>query len=761
MVDLYIDNKKVDLDDSVDIKLNKKLEDIINPTVIKTAFSRSINIPKTANNNKIFSHYYRFDKMLGLSDFNANQRVPYVLFDTSEVLMSGYLKLNKISTNYEITLFDETASLLRSMSTKTVLDALPNLTHNINRGTIISSWDFNPVSFEDTGSVYDYITYVPAFKGTYDDFSNSKVEETAGTITDIGYDVDEFDRQELRSYYQCPAIYYNKLIQCICSDNNIRLHQDFHNQLNPYWTNTVLMFPKLISSNDSVNTSTATLGQSGIINYYVNDIGVITLRFIGSQKFAEILDPYNIFNATNPTKMNLTGYASKQVKVNYTFTIRLKFNGNSTYHASKQILPVMFSDPNSSNILKIKSYFEGQLNDPNIIEYAPTIDYTNKVLRNGLLATTDASGDGYFRPVSYYNGVSGDIQTSGRDIIIKGTAILPTNITTQLKFDIDIFPNAITSTPGVIGASDFNTSLNPIISPLNIMSEVVYAEYSTCEVLPNDVVRSNAYVDKNNIIPNTLLQSDILLNHIKQFGLVLDKDKDGYIIKPRNTFYREGNIVNWSSKIDYNTGVEIEPIPYDKKYQMLQYEPNTTTHYKNYSSISKIPFADFKIDTSYEFNEEEDELYKSKFNCPLISQEYVLDRNNSKWKRLDYIAPAMHTIDNEKKSKAEAPMTLLFKYPSKYLNEYHNEYPSKLTLMYVSDDSTNMKTENEFMWVNNTAFKTPYVESGVSKFPTFDSISDDFLYSLEFGKNFIYYNNRITELSYSEDATIYNRLFKK
>lgn len=63
---------------------------------------------------------------------------------------------------------------------------------------------------------------------------------------------------------------------------------------------------------------------------------------------------------------------------------------------------------------------------------------------------------------------------------------------------------------------------------------------------------------------------------------------------------------------------------------MLQYEPNNTTHYKNYSEISKIPFADFKINTSYEFNEDEDELYKSKFNCPLISQEYTFDRTNKK-----------------------------------------------------------------------------------------------------------------------------------
>lgn len=544
MIELYINNKKVDLDDNVDIKLNKKLEDIINPTVINTTFSRNINIPKTANNNKIFSHYYRFDKMLGLSDFNANQRVPYVLFDTSEILMKGYLKLNKVTDNYEVTLFDETADLLRSMSTKTVLSSLPNLYHTINRGTVISSWDYNPTTFEDTGSTYDYITYVPAFKGTYDNFSNGKIEEANGSITDIGYDVDEFDRQELRSYYQCPAIYYNKIIQSICTENNIRLNSDFHNQLNPYWTNTVVMFPKLITNNDNLNKSTASLDQSGLINYYANSGGTVVSRFAGSQKFNEIIDPYGIFNSSNITKMYLNNYPSGQVKINYEFKIKLKFNGSATYHANKKIFPVVFSNPNSNNIFKIKSYFEGQINDPTVTEYNTTLNYANKVLANGVLATTDSTGDGYFEHYKYYYGLTGYYESYGQVFTIKGTAIVPTNITTALRFDIDIYPDRITSTPGVIGAADFNVSLNPILTNTNILSEVVEANLSLCEVFPNDVIRSGAYINKHNVIPASLLQSDILLNHIKQFGLILDKDQDGYIIKSRNTFYNEGNIVD-------------------------------------------------------------------------------------------------------------------------------------------------------------------------------------------------------------------------
>ena len=303
--------------------------------------------------------------------------------------------------------------------------------------------------------------------------------------------------------------------------------------------------------------------------------------------------------------------------------------------------------------------------------------------------------------------------------------------------------------------------MNPIQQNFSILSEIVEANVSTCVVSTFDVIRSGSTVNKYNIVPDSLLQGDMLLNHIKQFGLLLDKDKDGYIIKSRNTFFSEGKILDWTNKVDYNSQIDLEPIAYDKKYQMLQYEPNNTTHYKNYSEISKIPFADFKINTSYEFNEDEDELYKSKFNCPLISQEYTFDRTAKKWRRLDYIAPAMHTISEEKKVRAEAPMTLLFKQPSVYLNEYHIDYPTKLTKIVVSDDSTVMGTNTEFTWCDNTGFTTPYVSGTLSKFPYFNSITQDFKYSLEFGKNLVYYNSAISDFTYDENITIYNRLFKK
>ena len=141
-INLYIDNKEVDLWGATEIKLSKQATDSINPSTIKTDTSKTITVPRTSSNNNIFSQYYRFDKILTVTDFNPNQKVPYILMSNSAVLMSGYLKMTSVTdTEYSITLFDETAEKIRNIAEQKLTDVLPSMSHIINKEYIISSWD--------------------------------------------------------------------------------------------------------------------------------------------------------------------------------------------------------------------------------------------------------------------------------------------------------------------------------------------------------------------------------------------------------------------------------------------------------------------------------------------------------------------------------------------------------------------------------------------------------------------------------------------
>ena len=70
MVELYINNKKVDLNDSISLGMTYSQLEIYNPTAIKNPYSVSIAIPRTDNNNKIFDDIYRLDRQQTEQTFN-------------------------------------------------------------------------------------------------------------------------------------------------------------------------------------------------------------------------------------------------------------------------------------------------------------------------------------------------------------------------------------------------------------------------------------------------------------------------------------------------------------------------------------------------------------------------------------------------------------------------------------------------------------------------------------------------------------------
>ena len=512
------------------------------------------------------------------------------------------------------------------------------------------------------------------------------------------------------------------------------------------------MFPKLINS--SAQDSRFSLYQYGIINYTINSIGNLT-RYIGNNSFVTVYDPYTI---NNTTALNLNKYPTAQVKINYSFKIKLKFDSNSA--VANKILLFLAKDAENSttNRFRVCSYFQGQTNKNNDLLFRTGVG-TDRIS-----VVTDSNGDGYIKV------------GSNDTFTLEGTAIVPTsNSTGNLKFDIDAIVNETEGVIKNIAIREFGQSSNITGVTFSIKSETVSEDISYCNLSIPEIIRSGATVGISNIIPSNLMQSTFLLNHIKQFGLVLDKDEAGLIIKSRNTFYKEGKILNWSNKIDLSKEISIEPLAFEDRYQTLKYEPNETTHYKNYSTVSKVPYSNFRIDTSYEFNDSENELFKSQFNTPLISQEYsqVLTSSGA-WtqtgvnRRLLFLAPAMHTIDSSTsaRSKAEAKMTLLFKFPCITNPDYHLDgYPgfNKSTRIYLSDDTPLQITNNEFTWnAISETLTTPFLDSTFNNsFPYFKSISPDFLYSLEFGKNLLYYNSEVNDVVYKEDATIYNRLFKK
>jgi hypothetical protein len=91
-------------------------EDFKNPTIVKNSFSKSITIPGTTNNNKIFGDIYKLDRLQHYGDtvfginYNPSHRVDFQIYKDGELIESGYTQLNSVSKlggdiKYNVTFF--------------------------------------------------------------------------------------------------------------------------------------------------------------------------------------------------------------------------------------------------------------------------------------------------------------------------------------------------------------------------------------------------------------------------------------------------------------------------------------------------------------------------------------------------------------------------------------------------------------------------------------------------------------------------------
>lgn len=165
MIRLFIENKEVELNETVQVAITKQFEELSNPTTIINDWSKTVSIPFTVKNNNIFGHIYNIDKLTVASDgtqsltgiyFNPYKKLNMRLQWGDDVLMVGYAKMNEVKQNngkgtYELTLFGELGKLFQEMKKitfDTTTDNTDYLIHGedyveeyINKELVAASWN--------------------------------------------------------------------------------------------------------------------------------------------------------------------------------------------------------------------------------------------------------------------------------------------------------------------------------------------------------------------------------------------------------------------------------------------------------------------------------------------------------------------------------------------------------------------------------------------------------------------------------------------
>lgn len=304
-VKLFLVEQEVEFSKVPDILYNFNVDDLTSPAAVKNTFSKTITIPATPNNNKIFGSFYKNDFLVTSNiagygiDFDPRKRMPFIITINGDIYETGYARLDKVKQKvseyeYEISLFGGLGDFFYQLeygdeAGKRKMSSLKFVKQNkqeididvtINANNLYEAW----ITDIDDNSKYSIINFAPCYDGIPSNFSADKVLVNYSGITSdvakLGYsaitsggttyktynnyylaelpkEYTQAEMREYRSWMQRPVFRIKKGIQAICDPENnggytVVLDPDFFYSGNPYYESTWVTLPLLneIKSSD-------------------------------------------------------------------------------------------------------------------------------------------------------------------------------------------------------------------------------------------------------------------------------------------------------------------------------------------------------------------------------------------------------------------------------------------------------------------------------------------------------------------------------
>ena len=162
MVSIFVNNQSIDLLENVSIPITYSIADIRNPEQRQGTFTKTIAIPGTKTNNKLFSHIFKISKLSISTDFNPALKADCLILEDSIEILRGSLRLLDISYQengeiiYNCVAFGETSDLFFSINNDKLTDLdLSAYDHLWTKANVVNSWG----ATRGIGYVYPMIVY--------------------------------------------------------------------------------------------------------------------------------------------------------------------------------------------------------------------------------------------------------------------------------------------------------------------------------------------------------------------------------------------------------------------------------------------------------------------------------------------------------------------------------------------------------------------------------------------------------------------------
>lgn len=649
-IELYINNQLVELGEDFEVNMTYTVENTTNPTAIKNNYSKTITIPATAHNNKIFSNIWNTTSIYYDGGYNLIKKSSFAIFLNGTKFEEGYIKLDNVIKNgvniqYKCTLYGGLGDFFYNLSSNkdgkkirlSDLDYGVDFKLTVNRELILEAWDALMTN-QTEGTIFEHINFALCYNGIPEDFSANKVLiATFGSgayelpynisdgeysslngwvLADLRQEYDEWAARDLRSYLQRPVFRLKTLINAICNPVNnggytVNLDEDFFNRANPYWEKAWITLP-LIKDMEDISTIGSIVdvpATSANLNRTVQDYYKISVTVEGDSDSITI--PFNL-----GTKATLT--SNKELYTGYGPLLEDGDSNKSIYYNAPIAIQLVGYEKNTTTV----AYYSDVevFTSFGLYEYANT-NYTKlnvggvENVHSGSFIQSGSTTD-YF----WENGESFILSINNIDSISDyDWYIQISRYVYQSPYYASTYSNNYFDCLWLGMGSTENGNLG---NNSNYISQYAYS--TSIDISGND---TNASINKRVITKERMLGRDktpldYLLGYTKQMGLYFIKHPQEKVIDilTRKTFYKNNGenyddngyrkLIDLTNLIDTSKDIIITPLPFNKNWYDLGLDIKENKYSKIYDSYTDIKFGTKRIDTGYEYVKEVDNLIK-------------------------------------------------------------------------------------------------------------------------------------------------------
>lgn len=493
----------VELFEDIPCPTTYQISDIKNPDRRQGSYTKTINIPGSKTNDRLFAHIFEIDIDCR---FNPNIRTPCVLSVDGLEQLNGHLKLIRIKSlddnkkEYECSIIGSVSNIFTVMSDKelTHLD-MSEYNHVYNKTNQKASW----TATVGEGYVYPLIDY--------------------GYSNGLTYAVENM----------YPAIYVKEYVDKIFSYTGFTYESNFL---------TSNLFKRLIIpfNSDALRLSDASVLER-LFTANIGSSGTVVLSSLSAG------------GSTNEyASANYVPYNAESSDVSNQFD-------TTTYQFTAQ-------DTGSYNL---QASFNYQLNSAFAFAPAGWV-FLLKYSASGVWTVLANNSFSMFGGISNTSRTA-TINVSSVDLLAGDKVFVSTRLTASAS-----------------GTPNFNMSGGTFFNSVN-----------------NIGLYDGNDVDMNSAIPQKVKLKDFFMSIVKMFNLYIEVDKlnaNKLYIEPRNDFYANGVVKDWTSKLDLSQNLDIEPMgELDARKYVFKYKEDKDYYNEKYQKTYIDTYGTYNKDINNEF----------------------------------------------------------------------------------------------------------------------------------------------------------------